>query len=73
MTKIKKALPLLLVVLLFLSACQSVGLDITTNDMDISSSIASEQMSLADTYETNNEGDYKYNYDTQYTYNVPYI
>ena len=25
------------------------------------------------TYETNNEGDYKYNYDTQYTYNVPYI
>lgn len=28
---------------------------------------------LAMTYETNNEGDYKYNYDTQYTYNVPYI
>lgn len=25
------------------------------------------------TYETNNEGSYKYNYDTQYTYNVPYI
>lgn len=25
------------------------------------------------TYETNNEGSYKYNYDTEYTYNVPYV
>ena len=25
------------------------------------------------TYETNNEGSYKYNYDSEFTYNVPYI
>ncbi len=25
------------------------------------------------TYETNNEGSYKYNYDTEFTYNIPYV
>lgn len=25
------------------------------------------------TYETNNEGSYKYNYDSEFTYNVPYV